>query len=147
MNAYILDSSVAAKWFLPPAGETLVDESLAVLDQFTDGRLRLFVPDVFWTEVAGILWKAARAGRMSDASAEDAIICLSHAGIPSIETAPLLRNALPIALHFDRTIHDAIYVAIAVTSGRPLVTADERLANALAAYFPVRWLGGHWASQ
>jgi len=25
--------------------------------------------------------------------------------------------------------------------GHPLLTADEKMANALAAYFPVRWLG------
>jgi len=28
-----------------------------------------------------------------------------------------------------------------VESNHSLVTADERLANAMAAYFPVRWLG------
>ena len=33
------------------------------------------------------------------------------------------------------------YVALAITSGRPLLTADEKLANALAAHFPIRWLG------
>jgi predicted nucleic acid-binding protein len=29
----------------------------------------------------------------------------------------------------------------AILSNAPLVTADERLANALAARYPVRWLG------
>jgi predicted nucleic acid-binding protein len=28
-----------------------------------------------------------------------------------------------------------------VQSGAELITADERLANALAARFPVKWLG------
>jgi hypothetical protein len=30
---------------------------------------------------------------------------------------------------------------LAVQSKADLVTADERLANALAAHFPVKWLG------
>ena len=30
-----------------------------------------------------------------------------------------------------------------LASGRPFVTADERLANVLASRFPVRWLGAY----
>jgi predicted nucleic acid-binding protein len=32
-------------------------------------------------------------------------------------------------------------VALARESSIELITADERLANALAAYLPVKWLG------
>jgi predicted nucleic acid-binding protein len=49
---------------------------------------------------------------------------------------------MAIARAFDRTVYEAVYVALAVVSNAPLLTADERLANALAARFPVRWLGG-----
>jgi predicted nucleic acid-binding protein len=49
--------------------------------------------------------------------------------------------ALRIGIEYERTVYDSIYVALAVQSGRELVTADEKLANALAAYFPVKWLG------
>ena len=45
------------------------------------------------------------------------------------------------AATFSRTVYDGVYVALAVHSNMPLVTADERLANALAARFPIRWLG------
>ena len=37
--------------------------------------------------------------------------------------------------------NDGVYVALAVASKAHMVTADERLANALAAYLPVNWLG------
>ena len=40
-----------------------------------------------------------------------------------------------------RAVYDCLYVALAVQSKSDLVTADERLANALAARFPVKWLG------
>jgi predicted nucleic acid-binding protein len=42
---------------------------------------------------------------------------------------------------FDRTVYDSLYVALAVHSKTQLITADERLANSLAAHFPVKWLG------
>jgi predicted nucleic acid-binding protein len=54
---------------------------------------------------------------------------------------PLLEDALHIATAFDRSVSDAMYVALAVTTNRPLVTADERLVQAMASRFPVRWLG------
>jgi predicted nucleic acid-binding protein len=38
-------------------------------------------------------------------------------------------------------VYDSIYTALAVNSNAQFVTADERLANALAAYLPVKWLG------
>jgi predicted nucleic acid-binding protein len=53
----------------------------------------------------------------------------------------LLPEAFAIATAFDRTVYDSIYVALAITSKSRLVTADERLANALASRLPVKWLG------
>jgi predicted nucleic acid-binding protein len=53
----------------------------------------------------------------------------------------LLEEAFSIALTFDRTVYDSLYVALAVRLKADLVTADERLANALAAHLPVKWLG------
>jgi len=38
-------------------------------------------------------------------------------------------------------VYDALYVALALDSKSQLVTADARLANALAAHLPVKWLG------
>jgi predicted nucleic acid-binding protein len=139
--AYVLDASVAAKWFLPPARETLVAEALRLLDGYAGGSLRLLVPDLFWPEFGNILWKAVRGGRISRESAEEAIAALGQRKIPTVSSASLLNNAFTIAAAFNRTVCDGTYVALAVASNAPLVTADERLANALAARFPIRWLG------
>jgi len=130
----------AAKWFLP-SGETLAEEAAALLKRFAAGRLGLLVPDLFWPEVGNIFWKASRSGRMSMASAREAVGALSACGLSTTPSLPLLGHALEIAVEFERTVYDAIYVALAIESNHSLVTADERLANAVAAYFPVRWLG------
>jgi predicted nucleic acid-binding protein len=141
MSSYVLDASVAAKWFLPHAGETLVEESLEILNDYAKGRTALLVPDLFWPELGNIFWKAVRAGRMSRESAEEAVLAITSQKFPTSSSLPLLSDAFGIAVSFQRTVYDSIYVALAITSGRPLLTADERLANALAAHFPIRWLG------
>jgi predicted nucleic acid-binding protein len=139
--SYVLDASVAVKWFLPPAGETLVPESLRILEDYTKGRVNLIVPDLFWSETGNVLWKAVRLGRMSRKSAEDAIQAVSGLKLQTWPSSRLLPHAFSIAVAFERAVYDCIYVAMAAASDKLLVTADERLSNALAAYFPIRWLG------
>jgi predicted nucleic acid-binding protein len=141
VTAFVLDANVAAKWFLPHADETLVSEALRVFQDYSAGRVDLIVPDLFWPEFGNILWKAARYGRISARTAEESILTLLQTQLRTAPSAGLLRDALAIAAAFDRTVYDALYVALAATSDASLVTADERLANALANRFPVRWLG------
>jgi predicted nucleic acid-binding protein len=61
--------------------------------------------------------------------------------IPTVSSATLLPKAVSIAFDFGRSVYDCLYVALAVRSQTQLITADERLANALAARLPVKWLG------
>jgi predicted nucleic acid-binding protein len=137
----VIDASVAAKWFLPSSGETFTAEALRMLQSYAEGRLRLLAPDLFWPEFGNILWKAVRQGRMSRESAEEAIQALEDRRIPTTPSLPLLKAAFAISVASGRTVYDAMYVALAIITNAPLVTADERLANALAARYPVRWLG------
>ncbi len=141
MSTLVLDASVAAKWFLPAAGETLAEEALQLLRDYTDGQIRLIVPDLFWAEFANLLWKAVRLGRCSKTSAERAIQSMRSCNLPTVASATLVEEAFAIAHTFDRSVYDSLYVAVAVASKARLVTADERLARALAAHLPVKWLG------
>ena len=146
MTTYVLDAGVAAKWFLPPGGETQIREALRLLDDYVSGSVNLMVPDLFWPEFGSILWKAVRRGRISLATAEESIVMLQEREIATVPTAKTLGSAFGLATAFNRTVYDAVYVALALLSDAQLLTADERLANALAARFPVRWLGAYCAA-
>lgn len=141
MTAYVLDASVAAKWFLPGPEEPLASEAMQVLAGYARGEVRLIVPDLFWAEFGNIIWKAVRQRRISRSSAQDAITELCARNFPTTPCQPLLPDAFAIASACDRSVYDGIYVALAVASATPLLTADERLANAMAVRFPIRWLG------
>ncbi|MBI3681581.1 MAG: type II toxin-antitoxin system VapC family toxin [Acidobacteria bacterium] len=141
MTTYVVDASVAAKWFLPQEREPLSEEAFHLHAQFAKGIVRFLVPDLFWPEVGNVLWKAARTGRMARGAAEEAVQVLRKLAIRTITSREVLEEAFAIAVAFDRSLYDSIYVAAALTHGALLVTADERLAGALAAHLPVKWLG------
>jgi predicted nucleic acid-binding protein len=141
VKTYVVDASIAAKWILPASGETLTREALELLKSYITGELRFVVPDLFWAELANVVWKAARQNRINAASAESALRAMRDRNFPTVSTHTLLVEAFAIATAFDRTVYDALYVALAINSKSQMVTADERLANALAAHLPVKWLG------
>ena len=141
MTLFVLDASVAAKWVLPRKGETLVDEAFDLLAAHSRAEVEFVAPDLFWAELGNILWKACWQGRWSEKSAVEALDATQTQKITTVPTRDVVEDALKIAIASGRTIYDCLYVAVAVRSKAQLVTADERLANALAARFPIRWLG------
>ncbi len=141
MTTCVVDASVAAKWLLPAAGEGLLDQAnhLAVLHARRD--LQLLAPDLIEAEVGNVLWKAVRRNRISRAEAENSLRRFSEIAIQVVPTSDLLSQALQIAVACDRSFYDSLYVALALATKTDLITADERLVNALGSRFPVRWLG------
>jgi predicted nucleic acid-binding protein len=141
VKTLVIDASVAAKWFLPPAAEPNAEQALALLKRYVAGQVRFVVPDLFWAELESIFWKALRQHRWSESDGQTAIQALQKRRIPSIPSLSLLEEAFGISIAYDRSVYDSIYVAAALVTKADLVTADERLANALAAHLPVKWLG------
>ena len=140
MNLVVLDASVAAKW-LVWAGEPMEAEALGLVELRNQGQIEFVVPDLFWPEIGSILCKAVQRNRCSEETARRSIQELRNYDLPMAPSEPLLESAFAIARRYSRTFYDSIYLALAVSRQATLITADEKLANATAAYFPVKWLG------
>ena len=121
----VVDASVAIKWFLP---EPDAEPAVALLR----AGHRLIAPDLLWIEVASVLWKVARRGSLTAEEAERMISDAAAFPVEIIDSGMLLTEALRIATATDRTVYDSLYVALAVRQDAVMVTADERLVNALA---------------
>jgi predicted nucleic acid-binding protein len=141
LKSLVLDASVAIKWAMPLAREPLTDESLRLFKRYADGEVDFIVPDVFWAEVGNVLWKGTRQRRWRQVEAEAVAADMQARDFKTVSSLVLLPEALRIAFAHDRAVYDCLYVALAVQFKRDLITADERLANGLAARFPVKWLG------
>jgi predicted nucleic acid-binding protein len=126
----------------PPAkNETFSPEAFQLLNSYVAGDVRFIVPDLFWAEFANVLWKATRQRGWPLAASEASLRTVAERAFPTVPSLSLLEDAFAIATALDRTVYDALYVALAMRFKSQLITADEALANALAAHMPVKWLG------
>jgi len=124
---YILDSSVAFKWFVR---EKDTDKALAVRDDFRAGVHELLAPDVFPFEIAHALTRAERQGRIP---ARDALRLLADAlnTLPALHPGlPLLPRATELSSQARIGVYDCLYVALAEREQCQVVSADQRLGNA-----------------
>jgi len=141
VTTFVIDASVAVKWFLPPAEEQYSENAFALLKRYVAAQVRFIVPDLFWAELGNVCWKAMRQGRWSQKDAHAAVFATKKRAFPTVSTLSLLEDAFSISIAFDRNVYDSLYIALALTAKSEFITADERLANAVAAHLPVRWIG------
>ncbi len=141
MTPTVVDANVAVKWCLPARDESLVSEAEELLASYRIGAEQFLVPDLFWLEVANALGKAVWKQKIDTETAERSFRVVSDLKIPTISSVDLVPQALQLAVTHRQTVYDSVYVALALRVKANLITADERLANALAAHLPVKWLG------
>jgi predicted nucleic acid-binding protein len=141
LTSFVLDASVAVKWAIPSGTETLTAEAFQLLKRYSDGKINFIVPDIFWAEVGNVLWKGVRQQRWQQDFAQLAASDTRERDFLTVSSQELLSEALAIAFAYDRSVCDCLYVALAIRFKTEMITADERLANALAARLPVKWLG------
>lgn len=141
MTTFVIDASVAVKWFLPASQEQYSENAFALLKRYAAGEVRFVVPDLFWAELGNVCWKAVRQGRWPQKDAQAAVSATKKRAFPTVSTLSLLEDAVTISTAFDRSVYDSLYISLALMAKSEFVTADERLAYAVAAHLPVKWIG------
>lgn len=81
-------------------------------------------------EVANALWKAIRRGELAADGAADRLESLGRILELRSETE-LMPRALEIAVELQHPVYDCVYLAMAEEVGTELLTADQRLLQAL----------------
>jgi predicted nucleic acid-binding protein len=99
-------------------------------------------PDLLLAELGNVFLKKVRLGEMQ-ASVVPRSVSTLHDAVTMMPMTGLFEAAFEIASDHNRSFHDALYVALALDQHCPLITADERLVNALRPRFGdmVVWLG------
>lgn len=126
----VVDASVGIKLFLAEEGSDAADALFAQLAQLPPARF--YVPDLFYSECANILWKYVRRFGYPAGNARQDVADLLALRLQTVSTADVLAPALALALQYDITAYDACYAALAQQLGLPLITADSPLRRKLA---------------
>ena len=124
MSQYVVDASVAIKWYLPEVHDSAARRLLS-------GQQVLWVPDLIFPEVGNILWKRVRAGQLTEEESQTVLNSFVDLNLTVIAYSSLVLPALAIACQAHRTVYDSLYLALAIREQTLMVTADEKFYNAV----------------
>lgn len=124
MSRFVVDASIAIKWYLP-------EDHAVEADRLLDPQNILQAPDLLLSEVGNILWKRVLRGECPVDKADTILRELQGNFLQIWRAGVLLNDALTIACHTKRTFYDSLYVALAVMNDCRMVTADKKLYNSL----------------
>jgi predicted nucleic acid-binding protein len=85
--------------------------------------------DLFDAECANAVWKRVRREQWAPRRAEQALSFVLALPFRRLPLREVVEDALVLGMTYGLSVYDACYVALAVVSGLPLVTADRRLAT------------------
>ncbi len=135
----VLDASCGVKWALPEVGSGSARELAAA---YASGSVALWAPDLYVVEATTIVWN--KWCLLHEPTPEDASRALDTllATLPELPpSSTLAAQALQLGLKLGVSTYDALYAALALQLGCPLVTEDQRLleraAPVLGRLFPL----------
>jgi predicted nucleic acid-binding protein len=111
-------------------------EAHYILEEYQAGTLTLLAPDLLYAEVGNIVWKTHRFQNLAAEDAEEVLAVFRLVTFQVTSCAALLEEAYRLAVTHQRTVYDAMYLALSLREHCRWVTADERIVNALGATFP-----------
>ena len=130
---YVLDASVALKCVLP---EKDSPKAVRLLNAYRKTIHELIAPDIFPVEIAHALTRAERQKIIQAPQGTKRFTALMRARPVLHPYLPLLPKAFAISSAMRVGVYDCIYVALAEQESCELVTADDKLLNALQKAFP-----------
>ncbi|HRI04545.1 MAG TPA: type II toxin-antitoxin system VapC family toxin [Pyrinomonadaceae bacterium] len=115
----VIDASVLVKWYVPEI-HSLEAELLV------DNRFEIHAPEIIIPEFGNILWKKCRLGELSVKESLTIADDMLKDNITLHAQSPLLKDSLNYANATGKTVHDWMYMTLALSLGAVFVTADRK---------------------
>ncbi len=135
---YVVDASVAVKWFVEgdwAESDDHVDHALKLLLAIRNGEADMYQPPHFLAEVMAVLARKKSAGAVQDLND------LLNMDMRYVESSAIYKTALDLAVRCQHHMFDTLYHAVALnTPGATLVTADRRYYDKALPYGQIAWL-------
>jgi predicted nucleic acid-binding protein len=124
MKIFVVDASVAVKWFIP---EIYYEAAL----QLRNSEYELHVPKFVLLEIGNVLCKKQRQTELT--REESALILKLLQSLPLHWHSDdiIFNQAVTIASETQRSLYDCMYLSLAILLDGLLVTADRKFYEAL----------------
>ena len=129
MTDYIVDASIVIQELIQ---DTYSVQARALFEGLTRAD-RLHVPEFCLLECTNVLWKQVRFHGMPQSEAERLSTDLVGLPLTIMPVTGMLTRGLQIGLTHQLALYDSVYIALAEKLHYPLITIDERQANAAAS--------------
>ncbi len=122
LPAYVVDTSVAVKWFADEGGPEQA-KAVQLFQAFEQGRCKLRAPELLYFEIANALMYSYK---LSSSQLIDSLELLQRLKIEvELLNWLTLMKAVEIASACGATIYDSYFLALALETDSVLITADE----------------------
>lgn len=120
MNAYVLDTSVAIAWYL---NESFSPAARSWQNKLFTGKISILTPSLHFLEFANVM-RTLVIRKELDANLAQNIYDI-HLDAPLEHAEPDERDILNTALAYNATAYDSVYIALSISRGIPLITAER----------------------
>jgi predicted nucleic acid-binding protein len=128
IRAYVLDASVAVKWFVDEQGS---EKATQLREMYVDGKVDFAAPDLLKYEVANAL-RSHPIAQIDRATLTKALEALDSYQFLTVPPKEAWNVAVELTYTSGISLYDGLYVGLSLALRNPLVTADEKLINALS---------------
>jgi len=138
LTGFVVDASVAVKWVVEEIHFQSARRLLAK-------SYELLVPYFFFAEVANVFWKRVNRRENSADDAKLALEAIKAQPLQVYSARVLMVDAFDMAIQTQRAVYACVYLTLAVKHKGQMVTADQKLFNALQNSSLAAYL--HWVED
>lgn len=125
---YVIDPSVAVKWYIP---EDYSDLAIILLKKFEKPNVKIYAPSLFKVEFSNVIRKYLIRELLDEDVAKEILEEVKKLPVIYMEmTWERIERAFLYATKKNLTLYDALYIIIAKEVGGKIITADKKVLNA-----------------
>lgn len=130
MMEYVIDTSVAVKWFSKDENDSEI--ALQLRQQMLDGHCSMIAPDLLIYELTNALRYNPNFTNKDVNAALDSIFNMSI-DIKNVDASVVVR-AIDIAFRFNVTVYDAYFMALSQIEKKHFLTADYKFIERIKGF-------------
>lgn len=121
---WVIDASVAVKWFVEERGSSAARAVLAKGES-------LVAPDLILVESSNAAWKKVKRKEMTPKQGEAMVRAMPLYFERLVNSGALVARAYALANQLNHPVYDCLYLALTEVEAVDLITADDRLVKAV----------------